>query len=106
MKRSVFDSSSRSNVTFCPGGAAVHPRGTSRRTVVSAGPRVSFTTVTRISRSAAGRPAVAADADCDEAARVDRMDADGTIATSGDTRSENAGTTSSALRFSPLKTSP
>ena len=35
-----------------------------------------------------------------------RIDDSGTIATCGVTRTENAGTTSSSLRFSPLKMSP
>src|SRR5580765_1360458 len=35
-----------------------------------------------------------------------RIDDSGTIATSGVTRTENAGTTSRSLRFSPLKMSP
>jgi hypothetical protein len=34
------------------------------------------------------------------------MDAAGMIATCGDIRTDNAGTTSSSVRFSPLNTSP
>ena len=50
-------------------------------------------------RGAAGAGAAGATA-------VERSDADGTIATSGDTRTDNAGTTSRSDRFSPLKMSP
>src|SRR5438132_635819 len=75
--RTVRDSSDRSNLIAWDGGAAVQPGGTSSRTDVSADPVVSFMTVTRISRSAAGgapiaaaaaeRPAVLAGAACTEA---------------------------------------
>src|SRR5882672_2048121 len=86
--RTVRDSSARSNVISCEAGVAVQPCGTSRRTVVLAGPIVSFTTVTRISRSADG----GTDADAARAggrAAVaplpvrDRIEAAGMIATCG-----------------------
>src|SRR5437867_11110954 len=93
-KRTVRDSSARSNVIGSEAGVAVQPRGTSRRTVVSAGPIVSFTTVTRISRSADGgaepeartggrAAALPADRDGDE-----RIEAAGMIATCGDIRTD------------------
>ena len=58
---------------------------------------MSLTIVTRISRAAAaaGAPAEA----------TERTVAEGTIAISGDTRTEMAGTTSRSMRFSPLNTS-
>src|SRR5947208_8947037 len=58
--RTVRDSSARSNLIGWDGGMAVQPDGTSSRTDVSADPVVSFMTVTRISRSAAGGAAIAA----------------------------------------------
>ena len=59
MKRTVCDSSERVNFTGCSAGVAVHPCGTSSFTDVSAGPVVSLTTVTRISRSGIGAPLAA-----------------------------------------------
>src|SRR5438552_2104421 len=83
-KRTVRDSSARSNLIASDSGVAVQPFGRSSRTVVSAGPVVSFTTVTRISRSARGGPEVdldAAPAGRRLAAGADRIDAAGMIAT-------------------------
>src|SRR6267378_3446553 len=139
--RTVIDSSSRSNLTVCSGGVTVQPAGTSRLATTCAGPVVSLTIVTRISRSAGGGAAAAATAgagrsearplpdwpggvgeprpagvggfrlvDVGWARSSDRgalrIDAAGTIAISGDTRTENAGATSSSVRFSPLKMLP
>src|SRR5207248_6111293 len=54
------------------------------------------------------RPAPVAGADVRRGGTggVLRIDAAGMIAMSGDTRTDNAGTTSSSVRFSPLKMSP
>src|SRR6476620_12023787 len=87
-KRTVRDSSARSNVIGCEAGVALQPRGTSRRTVVSAGPTVSLTTVTRTSRSAEGDAGLEAVRDAaavplPEPGRAARLDAAGVIATCG-----------------------
>ena len=85
----------------CCVGEADQPLGRSSRTTLSAAPWPSFITVTRTSRSdAAGR--------FDRAATVGNAgnDATGTMAMSGETRTENSGTTSSSVRFSPLKMLP
>ena len=131
MKRTVCDSSARENFTGCSAGVALQPCGSSSFTDVSAGPVVSLRTVTRISRSGVGAPLLlAARRAAARAGRASstalrprrsrrlrcaspaagpaslRIDDSGTIATCGVTRTENAGTTSSSLRFSPLKMSP
>src|SRR5204863_6347839 len=94
--RTVCDSSWRVNFTGCSAGDAVHPGGRSSFTALAAAPRVSFTTVTRISRAAAG-PGRAVDA-----AEAVRTAPAGIIAMSGEMVTENAGTTSRSIRFSPL----
>src|ERR1700752_589331 len=77
--RTVLDSSGLVNATDCWTGAADQPAGSSSFTVLSAAPGVSLTTVTRISRVAAGRPAAAG-----------RTDAAGIMGISGDTLTQNA----------------
>ena len=127
-KRTVWDSSGRDSVSGCSGGVAVHPFGISSVTTPSAAAGDPFTTVTRTSRDAVGgggggttaaaggaaaggapllAPARGAGAAAAGGAAGDgRSEADGTIATSGDIRTDNAGTTSRSDRFSPLKMSP
>src|SRR5262245_29266852 len=57
VNRTVNVSSWRSNLTVCAdGGVAVQPAGRSSFTAASAAAVVSFTTVTRTSRSAEGAP--------------------------------------------------
>src|SRR4249920_3625793 len=97
----VCVSSSRVNLTTSCAGRDVQPWGSSRRTVLSPGAFASFTTVTRTSRPAAGRGAALA-----PVGLAARMDDEGMIAISGDTRTDAAGTTSRSERFSPLKMFP
>src|SRR6185295_4334224 len=128
-KRTVCDSSDRENFTGCSAGVAVQSFGNSSVTTLSAGPGSSLTTVTRTSRSAGGGPSAdrgGAAAGGGTAPRpaaaprpvrggvagrgarggADRIDAAGMIAISGETRTDNDGTTSNSVRFSPLKTLP
>src|SRR3954468_16457308 len=117
--RTVCDSSGRDNLSGCSGGVAVHPFGISSVTTPSVAAGDPLTTVTRISRDAvtvgggatgagggggagggALRPPArgAAGAGAAGAAAVGRSEAAGTIATSGDTRTDSAGTTSRSDR--------
>ena len=96
MKRRVCQSSARANLTGSAAGVTLHPGGGSNLTDASAGALTSLITVTRTSRVAEVG---------ERAAAAPRTVAAGTIAISGDTRTEYAGTTSSSSRFSPLKMS-
>src|SRR5215212_3832164 len=73
MNRTVCDSSPRENLTGCSPGVALHPWGSSSFTDVSAGPVVSFSTVTLISRSEVGAaPAAGTAVDTGRAAAAPR----------------------------------
>src|SRR5438094_1182197 len=88
MKRRVCQSSARANLTGSAAGVTLHPGGGSNLTDASAGALTSLITVTRTSR--------VAEVSERAGAAAPRTVAAGTIAISGDTRTEYAGTTSSS----------
>jgi len=93
--RTVSASSSRDNSTGIDVGDTFHPVGTSKVTDAFAGVFCPFVTTTRISRDVAAA-----------AGLVPAEPPSGTIAIDGDTPTENRGTTSNSIRFSPVKMFP